>query len=319
VAFIQEQDFAARQYRGRRENQEDYYAFADATSPDEEPLSRLLLVLGDGLGAHAGGSVASYLAVGSFIKAFHEQDIAPAWRLRVALEAANETLGILLNRLPTISNSMGTTLVACMLVEDKVALCANVGDSRGYLVRNGQLHQITRDHSLVARMVEQNRITAEEARNHPHSNILLRTVGTERNVDIDIFRVDLEEGDRILLCSDGLWSGVSEIELAQAFLQGPVSQVVPELVRRAVAQGGLIADNVTAIALNWEGGGSPDELPTLSQLDLPGGAITTTIAFGRADQSAAHASLSDEEIERQIAEIQQAIRRTHTSPNGESS
>ena len=90
LAFVQEQDFTARQSCGRRENQEDYYAFADATTPDEEPLSRLLLVVGDGLGAHSGGNVASYLAVGSFIKSYHEGDLLiPSRRMRVALEAAN--------------------------------------------------------------------------------------------------------------------------------------------------------------------------------------------------------------------------------------
>src|SRR4051812_19339407 len=89
VAFVQEQDFAARQYRGRRDHQEDYHAFADASEPDDEPLTRLLLVVGDGLGAHSGGNVASFLAVGSFIRSFHENELSVSWRMRVALEAAN--------------------------------------------------------------------------------------------------------------------------------------------------------------------------------------------------------------------------------------
>jgi protein phosphatase len=147
---------------------------------------------------------------------------------------------------------MGTTLVACLVVEDKVALCANVGDSRGYLVRNGQLHQITRDHSLVAKMVEQNKLTAEEARNHPHSNILLRTVGTERNVDIDIFRVDLEAGDRLLLCSDGLWGEVDDGDLEAIVSQDLDNRTVSrELVRAAHMGGGK--DNVTLLVVSVPG------------------------------------------------------------------
>jgi protein phosphatase len=141
---------------------------------------------------------------------------------------------------------MGTTLVACMVIDDAVALCANVGDSRGYLLRNGSLHQITRDHSLVARMVEQNRLTAEEARHHPHSNILLRTVGTERNVDIDIFRVDLEPDDRLLLCSDGLWGEVEDQEIESVLIQQTDPRAAArELIRAAHLGGGK--DNISVV------------------------------------------------------------------------
>ena len=115
-------------------------------------------------------------------------------------------------------------------------------------MRGKVLHQITRDHSLVARMVEQHRIRPEEARHHPHSNILLRTVGTERNVDIDIFRVDLVEDDILLLCSDGLWGEVDDEDI-EAILNHYTDLRIGcrELVRAAHQGGGK--DNVTVIVV----------------------------------------------------------------------
>jgi hypothetical protein len=91
---------------------------------------------------------------------------------------------------------------------------------------------------------------------------------------------------------------------------------VPELVRRAVEANGRTADNTTVVALQWEGGAADDDVPTLSSLDLPDGAVTTTISIGQLDEAAAEPALSDEEIERQIAEIQQAIQRTNEGSHG---
>ena len=208
VCFVQEQDFAARQYRGRRENQEDYYAFADATAPEEEPLSRILLVIGDGLGAHAGGSVASYLAVGSFIKSYHDNDLPPGWRLRVALEAANETLGVVSSRLPAVHNTMGTTLVA-LLVTPTTLQWISVGDSPLYLFREGSLKRINADHSLAPLLqerVDRGDLTPEEAANHPDRHTLQSALlGYPLTmVDAKDDPIGLQKGDIIIAASDGL-------------------------------------------------------------------------------------------------------------------
>jgi protein phosphatase len=138
-------------------------------------------------------------------------------------------------------------MVASVVIDRRYAFVANVGDSRGYLVRGEMLHQITRDHSLVAKMVEQGRITEEEARVHPHSNILLRTVGTDYDVDIDIFNLELEPGDRILLCSDGLWGEVEDAEIEAIMNHFPDDHrsACRELVRAAHHGGGK--DNVTVL------------------------------------------------------------------------
>lgn len=210
-----------------------------------------LFVVADGMGGHDCGEVASQLAVDVMIQVARERiDIQPRPSIEAmenildeAFQSGNNTIK---SNAESRGNDMGTTCVCCMVIDDSVAIFANVGDSRGYLFRNGNLHQVTRDHSLVARMVEQNRLTAEEARNHPHSNILLRTVGTERNVDIDIFRVDLEPMDRVLLCSDGLWGEVEDQEI-ESILQRNVDTRAAsrDLIRAAHLGGGK--DNISVI------------------------------------------------------------------------
>lgn len=212
-----------------------------------------LYAVADGMGGHECGEVASQMAVETLCRVAHERVAATAQLTPEALEnILDETFQTSNNTIKDHSehmgNDMGTTLVTAMVLGDKAALVANVGDSRGYLMRRGVLHQITRDHSLVARMVEQNRITAEEARNHPHSNILLRTVGTERNVEIDIFRVELESGDRILLCSDGLWGEVEDEEIESLMNRHEDTRVLcRELIRSAHQGGGR--DNITVMVV----------------------------------------------------------------------
>ena len=112
------------------------------------------------------------------------------------------------------------------------------------LVRLANVYQITKDHSLVQKMVERGRITAEEARNHPHSNILLRTVGTERDIPIDIFRIEFEPGDKVLMCSDGLWGEVEDRDMESILNTYTDPRIASrELVRAAHYGGGK--DNVT--------------------------------------------------------------------------
>lgn len=213
-----------------------------------------LFVCADGMGGHDKGEVASQMAVDIICARSTDRiDALGGSPSTEALEAILEDSfqdannGIK-EHSEALRNDMGTTMVAALVQEHRLAYVANVGDSRGYLQREGMLHQVTRDHSLVARMVEQKRITREEARHHPHSNILLRTVGTERNVDIDIFSVALESGDRLLLCSDGLWGEVEDedIESILNHYQDP-RVACRELVRAAHHGGGK--DNITVVLI----------------------------------------------------------------------
>jgi PPM family protein phosphatase len=210
-----------------------------------------LYVAADGMGGHEAGEVASQMAVDTICREASERfdrvsQVSPETLENILDEAFQAANNGIKSHSEDMGNDMGTTLVATLVYQNNLALVANVGDSRGYLMRDAVLHQITRDHSLVARMVEQNRISPEEARHHPHSNILLRTVGTERNVEIDIFSVELEKGDRLLLCSDGLWGEIEDedIEAILNHYQDP-RIVCREMIRAAHHGGGR--DNITVV------------------------------------------------------------------------
>ena len=207
-----------------------------------------LYVVADGMGGHDSGEVASEVATATLCRVARERfqkekNLTPEVMENILDEAFQEANNTVKSTAESRGNDMGTTLVA-LLVSGSTGLMANVGDSRGYLFREGRLMQVSKDHSLVSKMVEQGRITAEEARTHPHSNILLRTVGTERNVEIDIFRMDLKAGDRVLMNSDGLWGEVEDQAIENLMRQYNDPRVCArELVRAAHHGGGK--DNVT--------------------------------------------------------------------------
>ncbi len=209
-AFIQEQDFAARQYRGRRDNQEDYYAFADAAEPEEPSLNRLLLVVGDGLGAHAGGSVASYIGVNAFVRAYHEQEGSSVQKLSHAVETANDTLGFITSRMPNVSAPMGTTMVG-VLISQQAMEWISVGDSPLFLFRDGELLRINADHSLsplIDARAARGEITAQEAENHADRHTLQSAL-----LGLPIMMIDasaepmpLKKGDIVISASDGIFT-----------------------------------------------------------------------------------------------------------------
>jgi len=208
--FVQEQDFAARQYKGRRDNQEDYYAFADASEDEQNPLEKLLLVVGDGLGAHAGGSVASYLAVNAFVRAFHEHPGDASWRLRTALDTANETLGYITNRMPSVAPPMGTTMLS-VLVSRKELQWISVGDSPLFLFRRGNLMRLNADHSLTPLLderVKNGTMTAEEAAHHPDRHTLQSALmGMPMAlVDFAADPIKLLPDDIVIAASDGIFT-----------------------------------------------------------------------------------------------------------------
>ena len=213
-----------------------------------------LFVVADGMGGHEAGEVASQMAVENICSEAKRrlrdvERVAPERLENVLEESFRLANNAIKDHSEEMGNDMGTTMVAALVMENNLAYVANVGDSRGYLMRQNVLHQITRDHSLVARMVEQNKITREEARHHPHANILLRTVGTERDVDIDIFSVELEPDDRLLLCSDGLWGEVEDEEIEEILNHYTDPRICcRELVRAAHHGGGK--DNVTVVLVH---------------------------------------------------------------------
>lgn len=208
--FQLEIDFAGRQFVGYRRMQEDYYAFADV-SPSRDPKGTCLLVaLGDGLGAHVGGHVASYLIVNEFVKAYKRSTLSASWRLRVALETANEKLFELSGKLACDHAPMGSTFIGAALTREGMHW-VSVGDSPMYLFRDGKLSRLNADHSLAPILDERVRsgeLTEEEAHRHPDRHILqsacLGQPLTIVDARMDLF--ELKSGDIVIAASDGILS-----------------------------------------------------------------------------------------------------------------
>jgi len=227
-----------------RQLNEDYWGWLRLTN------EAWLYVVADGMGGHEGGEVASSLAVSTICSTAREAaraGVGDADQLEHLLDDSFQTAN---NRVKEVAeargNDMGTTMVALLLDGQRQGFVANVGDSRAYMHRKGNLEQVSVDHSLVQKMVERGKITAEEARSHPHSNILLRTVGTERDVEIDVFRKQFEKDDLVLLCSDGLWGEVEDRDMESILNTYTDPRVaVRELVRAAHHGGGK--DNVSLL------------------------------------------------------------------------
>jgi protein phosphatase len=227
----------------RSENQD----FGTYTTPREESHSHpggRLLVVADGMGGHRGGATASRLA-GETVKAQYlgseTYDIAQA--LRESLTRANARIFSEAQANPDL-RGMGTTTSA-LVVKNNQAWFAHVGDSRIYLVRGGEIRQITEDHSLVASMVREGLLTPKEAETHPRRNVLQRSMGVGEDVDIDVSGpFPIQENDVFVLCSDGLHGLVKEPELKDIAAL-PIDEAATEYVRLALSRGA--PDNVTVI------------------------------------------------------------------------
>jgi serine/threonine protein phosphatase PrpC len=204
-----------------------------------------LFVVADGMGGHTQGEVASELAISTIREAYYQDPSEDrASSLREAVQKAN---GIVYQQGATQEvNNMGTTCVAAVL-QDDIVYVANVGDSRAYLIRDGQLRQITEDHSWVAEQVREGNLTLEEAQGHPKSNVIYRCLGTSTAVEIDIFTEQVQEGDLLVLCTDGLSNLVSNQELEDIVRQFSPSDSVQQLIARANEHGG--PDNITAMVV----------------------------------------------------------------------
>lgn len=207
-----------------------------------------LFCVADGMGGHEAGEVASEIAVQTLTA--HAPGHADAPQLGEAVLAANQAV------IAAAANGigkpgMGTTMTAIVL-EGRHLVVAQVGDSRAYLLHSGTLSQITRDHSLVADMVEKGQITAEEARWHPQRSVITRALGSDPDMVPDLFDLELEVGDRILLCSDGLSGMVYDDELARIMTEEEDPQKCADaLIDTANSYGGH--DNITAIIVDVAG------------------------------------------------------------------
>ena len=227
----------------RSENQD----FGALTTPKEEAASRpggRLLIVADGMGGHRGGATASRMA-GETVKAQYlgakNKDVPTA--LRDALALANSRIFAEAQTNPDL-RGMGTTASALVILGTQ-GWFAHVGDSRIYMVRGDAVKQLTEDHSLVATMVREGLLTAQEAETHPRRNVLQRSIGVGEEVEIDIRGpIELQENDTFVLCSDGLHGLVKENEIKE-IAKRPIQQAANEFVALALERGA--PDNVTVI------------------------------------------------------------------------
>jgi PPM family protein phosphatase len=255
--------------RRRRHNEDAYVC--------EPPL----FAIADGMGGAQAGEIASGLAAAVLSEA--SGDERGEDRVRGLVEEANRRVFRRSNE-DAAASGMGTTMTVALVdgTGGSVAV-AHVGDSRAYRIRGGELEQLTEDHSLVADLVRSGRLTAEEADTHPQRSVITRALGTDPDVDVDAFRVDVEAGDLVLLCSDGLTSMVADDDILTVVARAKsLDAAAKALVKAANRAGG--EDNVTAVlfelavgpteaadetaVLRRDGGGAdPDLEDTLTGLE----------------------------------------------------
>lgn len=230
-----------------------------------------LFAVADGMGGHQGGEVASHLALETLSRGAPRSpdDGDPTGRLAEVVREANRAVLEKASADPAL-HGMGTTLTAVVTGEGQIHL-AHVGDSRAYLLRDGQLRRLTKDHTVVERMVDQGRLTPEEAEIHPQRSILTNALGVDTDIQVDEATHDMRPGDRLLLCSDGLTGMVGEEEIAGILTDNGDPQVAAEtLVAAANEAGGQ--DNITALVLDAIG--DDDDTASAAASGTAGTAVT---------------------------------------------
>lgn len=250
---------------GRAENQDVALALAIGPAPGDTSGEDFLLVVADGMGGHPAGDVASRIAAETLRDAFPAM---PSGDLGLALKQAyRKANGAIYQegQANPAEAGMGTTLVAALL-HGKYATLANVGDSRAYLLRGNGLTQVTQDHTLVAEEVARGAITADAARNDPRRNVLTHALGLNARLESrlpGIFELTLLPGDRLLLCSDGLYDVLDDVDIQRTLSGEDPGAAAKALVEMAKGRG--TRDNATAVVAV----AIPTRVPVVSPLPAP--------------------------------------------------
>ncbi|MEZ5664688.1 MAG: protein phosphatase 2C domain-containing protein [Burkholderiaceae bacterium] len=284
--------------QGGRERNEDRMGYAYTREA-------VLFVLADGMGGHPDGAMAAQLALQTF-SAYFQKAANPTVGevqefLSSALMAAHHQI-IRYAAEKGMLDTPRTTLVAAVMERGHMHWI-HCGDSRLYIVRDGDMVTRTRDHSYMEQQAHLGRST-----DHINRNILFTCLGSPAKPVYDISGpLQMQEGDRVMLCSDGLWGTVKDQEIVTELARAPLEQSVPELVELALKRGGQRCDNVTVVAMEWE---TPEDFQTtrVSTDDIQDGVFSSTIQSGVPDPTVE--DMDDAAIERSIAEINEAIRRT---------
>lgn len=214
-----------------------------------------LLAVADGMGGHKAGEVASAIVINHLTEEFYglgslgNKDVAIDF-LRNIVTEMNQKIFDYTKENPD-SKGMGTTFVCAIKTKDYL-LYGNIGDSSGYVIKKNKIHKVTKDHTLVNLLVSTGELTAEEAKYHPRKNVLMRALGANNPIDIDIF--DVEPGiDGILLCSDGLTNMLTEEQIEKVLVEEKIAEdAVKKLINKANARGGN--DNISVAYLKKESG-----------------------------------------------------------------
>ena len=255
----------------------------------------LMLCVADGMGGHAGGEIAAQIAVRLFIERF-QQEAKPVLRnplkfLQDTMLRAHAALGSYANQFSMLETPRTTCVV--VVVQANHAYWAHVGDSRFYLLRQGALIGSTKDHSKVQYLVDQGIIQADEVPDHPDRNKIFSCLGGLVDPVIDLSkRTPLRNGDILVLCTDGLWSVMPQGELATYLTSTPILKTGPQMMREAEKRGGPDGDNLSTIT----------ETMGLGEFQT---ALDKTVTL--TDRKGTQRDLTDDEIERAIAEIQATI------------
>ena len=266
-----------------------------------------LLVLADGMGGHPEGEVAAQLALQT-VSALYQKQAKPivgdvSEFLATALMAAHHQI-IRYASEKGMLDTPRTTIVAAVL-QGSYATWVHCGDSRLYLVRHGELLTRTRDHSYLEQQTNAGVVRLDRI----NRNILFTCLGSPSKPVFDVTGpVVLQQGDKIMLCSDGLWGSVPDGEIVRILATKSVSEAVPDLVETALRNAGEHSDNVTTVALEWETPDSFESTRGVSTDSIMDGVFASTIQAGVLDTMVD--DLDDATIERSIAEINEAIRRS---------
>ncbi|MBK7617663.1 MAG: serine/threonine-protein phosphatase [Vitreoscilla sp.] len=288
--------------KGGRENNEDRMGYCYTRDSG-------LFALADGMGGHPEGEVASQLALQTLASAF-QREAKPTLKnpikfLQDAILAGHH----LLLRYATekgLVDTPRTTVVACV-IQGKSAYWAHCGDSRLYLVREGELVARTRDHSYTELQQTMAHVVPMDARFN--RSVLFTCLGSPGKPVVDTSGPTMmRPGDRIVVCSDGLWSTVTDETIVELLASRPLSDAVPEMVEQALRNGGANCDNVTVLAVEWEAAEDHDSTHGISTRSLGEDVFASTIQASMNDS--ASGDLDEAEIERSIREINEAIQRS---------
>ena len=231
----------------RDHNEDDMLTLHSGQQPEGTDA---ILVVADGMGGHLAGEVASHMAVDGIreqLKAKEQESAKLSGNeygvfLHNIIREVNENVCVA-GRDPD-KLGMGTTCTLAA-IQENILFVVHVGDSRAYMIRNSEIHQITTDHSWVQERVDEGSITTEEARFHPNRNMITRAIGLQRNVEIDVMRLDVIHGDLLLICSDGLNSMITDEAILSVILKAQSDSICADLIDAANEAGGY--DNITVV------------------------------------------------------------------------